>query len=832
MISHLDPADAALRLGSALGNGLYQGVALTLLVALGLRVFHRASAATRFAVRFACLLTVAALPVAHLAYDAASRRDTLTRIAHSPTAATDRTLVDSHDSETHVTGPFGIEPDPIQSATAPLFPSDDPDGVVSSPLAAFESTDPLISPAERFTVTEEMDESEAPVSSELANPLAAIPAESTLTDTLRTRLEATLDRLRSLWGMAWNLTLPRSLALALVAIWITVAAARLAHLASQCMALLHAKQTASAPPESLRYAFTSLVQNLPIRRPVDIGVCPDLNSPMVVGFLRPYVLVPESLSTASHPDMERILRHELAHVRRGDDWSNLAQQIIKAVLFFHPGVLWLSRRLTVDREIACDDYVLNATRAPREYALFLTDFASRTRGRQWAAAPAAWSNPSQLKERIHMILDPHRNTSPRIAPARVGLLTLAALLIAATGLYGAPRLSLNAPITDAADLAATNTPAPETDAVVLASSDLTLDTTTSESDPLVATVEVRGGPDITDSDATPEKPKSRRKHASASASAQTITSGNGETVVIVRTPTSVSESADVAPSVRTPIAAAPEAPVPPASASPVPAQLPVPTPHPTPAPHVLTLHAPVPPSGDAPTAGLEERLKRLERTVEKLARQTSKPAPATGWEMGALTKSLEDVTKEVERAARDAERAGREAAQRGEKASREAHLRAERDAKLRAEKATQEKEKEIWGRSFSPDGKEILEAYKQSNDLLLEKSLEARRKNLARQRDVLRRQIDALQGHIGHLESQLDQLEEKFDELNEVNEDALRDEGPRKQMNRDVRTEIEFKDDKPKEKAKEKSKNKDKEKDPFQIPGAAPAPLPLPALKP
>lgn len=129
-------------------------------------------------------------------------------------------------------------------------------------------------------------------------------------------------------------------------------------------------------------------------------------------------------------------------MQRRDNQSNLFQQLAKAVLFFHPAVWWLSRRLTIDREIACDDCVLSATRSPRDYALLLEDFAGGSQARQLAEAPAAWSNNSQLKERISMILDNKRTLTYRPARATAGILGAAIAAVACLGLYTGPRLAL------------------------------------------------------------------------------------------------------------------------------------------------------------------------------------------------------------------------------------------------------------------------------------------------------------------------------------------------------------------------------------------------------
>src|SRR5205085_9626861 len=135
-------------------------------------------------------------------------------------------------------------------------------------------------------------------------------------------------------------------------------------------------------------------------------VCEETTAPMVVGYLRPAMLLPRAIAArATSSQLEHLFRHELAHLARRDDWTNLLQQIVAAIFFFHPGILFVSRRLTAEREIACDDHALAIGRAPREYALFLTEFASQMKSRDFTAAPAAWSRNSQLKERIGMILN-------------------------------------------------------------------------------------------------------------------------------------------------------------------------------------------------------------------------------------------------------------------------------------------------------------------------------------------------------------------------------------------------------------------------------------------
>ena len=65
-------------------------------------------------------------------------------------------------------------------------------------------------------------------------------------------------------------------------------------------------------------------------------------------------------------ELNAILLHELAHLRRRDDWTNLIQKIVGALLFFHPAVWWIEKKLALEREMACDDLVLATRRRVRE----------------------------------------------------------------------------------------------------------------------------------------------------------------------------------------------------------------------------------------------------------------------------------------------------------------------------------------------------------------------------------------------------------------------------------------------------------------------------------
>jgi hypothetical protein len=143
-------------------------------------------------------------------------------------------------------------------------------------------------------------------------------------------------------------------------------------------------------------------------------------------------------------ELDAILLHELAHLRRWDDWTNLAQKILKVIFFFHPAVWFIESRLTLEREMACDDAVLAASFSPRAYAESLVSLAERSflrRGVQ--LAQAAVSQVQQLKLRLAEILRKERNAdgpgTNRIGKPAVALMSLAAI-VSMYGISCAPRL--------------------------------------------------------------------------------------------------------------------------------------------------------------------------------------------------------------------------------------------------------------------------------------------------------------------------------------------------------------------------------------------------------
>lgn len=126
-------------------------------------------------------------------------------------------------------------------------------------------------------------------------------------------------------------------------------------------------------------ALERLRTALGIGRNVAIAICDRVATPLLVGIVRPLILLPPSALTGWSPDdLEMVLLHELAHVKRWDNLVNVIQRIVESALFFHPGVWLASHWVRADREDCCDAVVVARTAKPQAYAELLVSLASPT----------------------------------------------------------------------------------------------------------------------------------------------------------------------------------------------------------------------------------------------------------------------------------------------------------------------------------------------------------------------------------------------------------------------------------------------------------------------
>ncbi len=125
-----------------------------------------------------------------------------------------------------------------------------------------------------------------------------------------------------------------------------------------------------------RARVARLRERLNVHRAVVVLRSTRVAVPLVVGWLRPVILVPVSAFTGLTPwQLELILMHELAHVRRHDYIVNLLQVVVETLLFYHPVVRWVSRVVREERELCCDDLVVARSNDPLSYARALAELA-------------------------------------------------------------------------------------------------------------------------------------------------------------------------------------------------------------------------------------------------------------------------------------------------------------------------------------------------------------------------------------------------------------------------------------------------------------------------
>jgi hypothetical protein len=141
-------------------------------------------------------------------------------------------------------------------------------------------------------------------------------------------------------------------------------------------------------------------------RGVELCTSKDVDRPSVIGFFSPRILIPEELfARLTTAEFGQIVLHEVGHLRRRDDWINLLQKLSLVLVPLNPVLLWIERRLCLERELACDDDVLRLTKAPKAYATCLTNLAEQRLGRRAAALSlGAWEKKSELARRVHSIL--------------------------------------------------------------------------------------------------------------------------------------------------------------------------------------------------------------------------------------------------------------------------------------------------------------------------------------------------------------------------------------------------------------------------------------------
>ena len=188
------------------------------------------------------------------------------------------------------------------------------------------------------------------------------------------------------------------------------------------------RRDAFAIPENLLQRCRGLQARLALTRPIVFLQSCRVNAPVVIGWFRPIVLIPISAISGLLPEqLDALIMHELAHIRRFDALTNITLIMAETVLFYHPAIWWVCRRVRIEREHCCDDFAVSMC---GDATLYVEALTSLKISKAMPVLVLAASN-GRLKERVARLLDVPSN-SRKISPSAViGLLFVCAIAASA-----------------------------------------------------------------------------------------------------------------------------------------------------------------------------------------------------------------------------------------------------------------------------------------------------------------------------------------------------------------------------------------------------------------
>lgn len=366
-------------------NALWQGTALIALVMLALRAGLRRNATTACVVWSVTFLIIAALPVLDLA---------LARPSTSAPPPSPAIALDVSRTELRLNPPAAR---PAQRVVLDI-----------------DTTAALPSALPQLDVTARQQNPTA--ATPLAGVRAAVETAFRRADALVTQLGAFASRFSRAWGAA------------ILAAWSLVTGTLLFRLGLAYLAVVRAKRNATPLDDA---GITAQLRSAGHRRGAIVASSAEVEIPCAIGFNHPMILIPSALvATLDRDDLARIVLHESAHLQRYDDCVNALEQIVCAVQFFQPALYLARRRIDFEREVACDDRVLEDSGDPLRYAECLARIVQRqVRGRQVAVVPGFVLRRAQVVARVRRIVDRSRDASPHL---RFGALVLGGAVLAST----------------------------------------------------------------------------------------------------------------------------------------------------------------------------------------------------------------------------------------------------------------------------------------------------------------------------------------------------------------------------------------------------------------
>ncbi len=165
--------------------------------------------------------------------------------------------------------------------------------------------------------------------------------------------------------------------------------------------------------QELNNLIKRISKNLQLNKVVELAESAKVSVPTIIGHLKPILLFPVgALAGLPVNQIEAIISHEMAHLKRYDYLINLIISIVEVLFFFNPVIWWLSAGIRADREILCDDLALGVTRDPANYARALSSVQEIAQG-SLRLAPAFSGKKGQLLHRIQRIYNSTSTTKSK-----------------------------------------------------------------------------------------------------------------------------------------------------------------------------------------------------------------------------------------------------------------------------------------------------------------------------------------------------------------------------------------------------------------------------------
>jgi uncharacterized protein YjbI with pentapeptide repeats/beta-lactamase regulating signal transducer with metallopeptidase domain len=375
-------ASIASALGHALLDGIWLGAILAFVLAIALRVLKGINAASRHAIWYAALIAIAALPVVGFGW---SLSHASAPAASAPAASAPSTGESRQSTGTHIS---------FARTGAPA-------GAVRAHAAAKEHS----AGADRVGST-----------------AAAIPPEQ-----------------------QWPFNASQ-VVLAVVGIAGIISIAGLGGVLLSLIRLLAVKNESRAFDPAVEDTLRRWSERPAGGRAVSLRVSQGVDVPAAVGFMHPSSLVPASWPANLDADeLDKIVMHEYSHLRRADDWTAFVQRLAERIFWFNPAMRYIAGRANLEREIACDDWVVSEYTSATSYAECLwriAQFAHMPAAK--SLVPAALVTRAQIVERIEHLMNSDRDIVPRIRPAALAAIVPLAAALLVIGVVRAPAITLAA----------------------------------------------------------------------------------------------------------------------------------------------------------------------------------------------------------------------------------------------------------------------------------------------------------------------------------------------------------------------------------------------------